>query len=685
MKKVFKITFILLFVIGTLLLAWNTELTNAAESFPFNGMVYADSLVVYSEASYNSASKITELAFGSKVTVLDAVDNKSGHFYHVKFDDKEGYLARSYIKNIDTSTLTVDSNREGVGTYREYCDSLISKGFVESYCPHLYYLHSLHPSWEFRADIVKDTLETASTNEEWKSVLQTNNSNYYLSETPIEGDYYYIKANVISSFMDPRNSLYTDLIFQFLDLEASKDIANDTALAKVVGSGNLSNHFDAFKAAASSNGINPLHLISRSSQEGANKATYSAVTGTYTTTYGRLSLQGYTLDGYYNYYNIGSYVGSGYKYTVQRGLAYAAGFLESGDCFTTDEVGVTRYDTNKCGQLSYQRPWNTPELAISGGAEFIASGYVKKGQNTDYYEKFNISPNSQYSIYTHQYMTNTYAPISEGMKMYNAYVAGDLLDSNFVFVIPVFKDMGGIEYQPVDKNGDARLAEIKINGQLITGFDSDVIEYPLNVITAEDSINVEAKSLVSTTKVEGIGKYDFNDGVALVKVIGTAENGNTSTYTVTVKKVIPANDEEKIEVKNITEKLSVKIDDSIMYGISPGYTAQELINSITANKGKVTIVNNKGEKKTSGNLVTGDIITIEGSEEQKSFTIAVRGDINGDANINIVDLLQVQKHILGKGNLEAHKFYGGDTNYDGKINIVDLLLIQKHILGKGNL
>ena len=437
MKKVLKVLLILLFVMGTLILAWNTELTRANESFPFNGMVSADSLVVYSEASYNSNSKVTELAFGSKVTVLDAVDNKSGHFYHVKFDDKEGYLARSYIKNINTNTLTVDSNREGVGTYREYCDLLISKGFVESYCPHLYYLHSLYPNWEFRADAVKDTLEQASTNEEWKSVLQTNNSNYYLSGTPIEGSYYYIKANVISSFMDPRNSLYNDLIFQFLDLEASKDVANDSALAKVVGSGNLVNYFEAFKTAASNNGINPLHLISRSAQEGANKSTYSAVTGTYTTTYGRLSLQGYSLDGYYNYYNIGSYVGSGYNYTVQRGLAYAAGFLESGDCFTTDEAGRTIYDVNKCGPLSYQRPWNTPETAISGGAEFIAAGYVKKGQNTDYFEKFNISSYSSYSMYTHQYMTNIYAPVSEGTKMYNAYVAGDLLNSNFVFVIPV--------------------------------------------------------------------------------------------------------------------------------------------------------------------------------------------------------------------------------------------------------
>ena len=685
MKKVVKIVLVCFFIIGTLILAWNTNLTNASESFPFNGMIYADSLVVYNEPTYNSNSKITELAYGTKITVLDAVDNKSGHFYHVKFDDKEGYLARSYVKNVDISIMTSDSGREGIEPYRQYCDLLKSKGFVESYCPHLYYLHSMYPNWEFKADLAKDSLEAASINEEWKSVLQTGNGNYYLSNTPIEKNYYYIKANVISSFMDPRNSLFNDLIFQFLDLEASKDIVNDETLSKVVGTGNLSNYFEVFKSAASANGINPIHLISRSAQEGANKADYSAVAGTYTTTYGRTSLQGYSLDGYYNYYNIGSYVGSGYSYTVQRGLAYAAGFLETGECFTTNEEGRTYYDIDKCGQLTYQRPWNTPEAAINGGAEFIAAGYVKKGQNTDYFEKFNVSSYSQYSLYTHQYMTNIYAPVSEGLKIYNAYNAGGLLNSNFVFVIPVYKDMSNIEYQPVDKNGDARLAEIKINGVVITGFDSDVIEYPYNVITAENSINVEASSLVGTTKVGGTGKYEFKDGSVVVKVTGTAENGTVMTYTITVKQVVPTKEDEKVEVKDVTEKLLVKIDNNVMYGISPGYTAQELINSVIASKGNVLITSATGERKTSGNLATGDIITIKGSEEEKTFTISVRGDTNGDSGINIVDLLLVQKHILGKGNLESAKFYGGDTNYDGKINIVDLLLIQKHILGKGNL
>ena len=684
MKKIVKILLIIVFVLGTLILAWNTDLTSASESFPFNGIISADSLVVYTDATYNSDNKITELAFGSKVTVLEAIDNKSGHFYRVRFDgNKEGFLARSYVKNVDASSLVVDSSSGG--SYRAYCDSLIAKGFVESYCPQLFYLHSLYPNWEFKPDLVKDTLETASKNEEWKSVLQTGNGNYFLSNSPIEGSYYYIKSNVISSFMDPRNSLFNDLIFQFLDLESSKDIVNDATLAKVVGSGNLNKYFEAFKHAASVNGINPVHLISRSAQEGANKPDYSAVAGIYTTTYGRKSLQGYSLDGYYNYYNIGSYAGSGYSYTVQRGLAYAAGFLESGDCFTTSEDGKTFYDVNKCAPLSYQRPWNTPEAAILGGAEFIAGGYVKRGQNTDYFEKFNVSSYSHYDMYTHQYMTNIYAPISEGLKIYNAYNAGDLLNSNFVFIIPVFKDMSDNGYQPIDKNGDARLAEIKINGQLVTGFDSDVIEYPYNIITAENGINVEAKSLVATTKVSGTGKYEFKNGSVVVKVVGTAENGVSKTYTITVKQIVPQKNDKKIEVKDITDKLLVKINDNIMYGISPGYTAQELINSVVANGANVQLTNSAGEKKTSGNLATGDIITIESSGDKKSFDIAVRGDASGDGAISILDLLKVQKHILGKDSLGTSKFYGGDTNEDGTINILDMLRIQKHILGKGNL
>ena len=39
---------------------------------------------------------------------------------------------------------------------------------------------------------------------------------------------------------------------------------------------------------------------------------------------------------------------------------------------------------------SYNRPWTTPKKAIVGGANFISSSYIAKGQYTSYLKKFNV-------------------------------------------------------------------------------------------------------------------------------------------------------------------------------------------------------------------------------------------------------------------------------------------------------
>ena len=679
MQKIKKYLFVMIFCLASFFLVFSIkEEPLAAESFPFEGMVTGDSLVIYNAASYSDAGKVTELVFGTKVQVLSAVSNKNGNFYKIKYDgNKEGYTAKSYIINYKAYASTS-------GDYRTYCDSLLAKGFLESYCPQLYYLHKAYPNWTFTPDLTGISLEDASKNEEYKSVLQTGNSNYYLKDTPIETNYYYIKANVIASFMDPRNLMYEQFMFQFLDLEDSKDITNQAAMTKIVGSGNLSNYFNEFANAASTNNINPLHILARSAQEGANKATYSAVTGKYTTNSTHTTPQGYSLDGYYNFYNIGSYQDkkNGYDYTVQRGLAYAAGFLEKESCISKDENNNPYYDTTKCGQLSYQRPWNTPAKAISGGAEFIALQYVRKGQDNLYYQKFNVASYAYYTRYAHQYMTNIWAPVSEGGKLYGAYGAGNLMNSKFNFVIPVYTDLGGESATPIDKNGDATLKEVKINNVAVEGFDGDVLEYQYSVQTNDNSIKVSATANNALTKVEGTGNYTFVDGSVEVNIKTTAEDGTVLNYKLVVKQV---KIENEVKVKDVTDKLKVKIDGSYMYGISPGMTAQELINSISSAGGKGELTNSKGIKKTSGNLVTGDIVTITGTIEDKSFTISVTGDVNGDGNVTVLDLLRCQKHILKTISLGGAQNFASDTNFDGKINVLDMLKIQKHILGTSKL
>ena len=73
--------------------------------------------------------------------------------------------------------------------------------------------------------------------------------------------------------------------------------------------------------------------------------------------------------------------------------------------------------------------------------------------------------------------------------------------------------------------------------------------------------------------------------------------------------------------------------------------------------------------------------TITKSNKSKTYTIVLYGDLNGDSKVNALDLLKVQKHIIGSTKLSGSSLKSADTNKDGKINALDLLKIQKQILG----
>lgn len=89
---------------------------------------------------------------------------------------------------------------------------------------------------------------------------------------------------------------------------------------------------------------------------------------------------------------------------------------------------------------SYGRPWTTPGKSIIGGAGLIAESYINAGQFTSYLKKFQVNPNADASLYSHQYMTNIRAPWGEARTAYSAY-SSYLTDITFTFSIPVFTDM----------------------------------------------------------------------------------------------------------------------------------------------------------------------------------------------------------------------------------------------------
>jgi hypothetical protein len=71
----------------------------------------------------------------------------------------------------------------------------------------------------------------------------------------------------------------------------------------------------------------------------------------------------------------------------------------------------------------------------------------------------------------------------------------------------------------------------------------------------------------------------------------------------------------------------------------------------------------------------GIIFTAEWSKDAKL------GDVTFDDEINIIDILAIQRNILGMLELDEKSKTVADVTGDGSVDIFDILAIQRHILG----
>lgn len=224
----------------------------------------------------------------------------------------------------------------------------------------------------------------------------------------------------VAYYMDPRNSLNENYIFQFEQL--TYDEKNQTkegvelilkpcnyAQGKVTyydsnGKKQTLNktYVDVIMEAAKEYNISPYHLASRIRQEQGAGNAGSMISGTWTGGDGNYK-------GLYNFFNICAFGNN----IVLNGLKYAK-----------------------------QQGWTNPEKSIKGGAKILAAGYISIGQDTLYLEKFDVV-NGGDGYYSHQYMTNVSASKTEGYTIRNTYTDMGLLSSGskIKFKIPVYKNM----------------------------------------------------------------------------------------------------------------------------------------------------------------------------------------------------------------------------------------------------
>lgn len=118
--------------------------------------------------------------------------------------------------------------------------------------------------------------------------------------------------------------------------------------------------------------------------------------------------------------------------------------------------------------------------------------------------------------------------------------------------------------------------------------------------------------------------------------------------------------------------------------VTAGTTAEELCSRMQSEgAGAIVKVYTSSGAEVTGTVGTGNLAQAYGSggDAAAKYTVVVRGDNTGDGKLNILDILNAQRHILGIDSLTGAFEKASDINGNGKIDITDILAMQRDVLG----
>ena len=603
------------------------------------------------------------LTCGKDVTILD--DNAGSsticeNWYKIKYNNVEYYGCGDYISVKEE--ISIEDEEE----YRNYLKGL---GFPNSYLDPLVSLHKSHPNWQFKvwnADINFNDMVQVEYNghsQGWSLIedtgryfdgyKSTDNWSYdYLTDifknnfTGGGKNWYAASKNTIAYYMDPRNFLNDSQIFMFETLSYNSNYHTKTGVETMLkgtfmergyaDSENSKTYADAFIDAAIRYNISPYVLVSRVIQEvGASGSTI--VTGT---------VSGY--EGYYNFYNIQAY-GNSSAETIANGLAYAK-----------------------------SQGWNNQYKAIVGGASFLGNNYISQGQDTLYLQKWDLF-GPKYG--NHQYMQNIQAPSTESVKTYRGYRNIDLLNSNFVFSIPVFPNMPNSTSLGSSGNPNNYLASLSVNDKYLFQSATHENNFNIELDSSVTSVEIYATKVSNKSTVSGTGTISLSGTKQAIPITVIAENGSSRIYTINITR-LEKEEDDGITVSEILKQATINNDGTYIYGNELETNISTIVNKISnvSENSIVTSFDKNNKEKNSGIIASGDKIKIKTSTEEKNYILVIYGDANGDGKISSADYIAIKNHIMDTKKLVDSELKYADANKDGKVNSADYIAIKNHIM-----
>lgn len=488
-----------------------------ASAANMTGSCTADVLNVRSGAG-TGYSKTGTVSYGDSLTILSETTDSSGaKWYKISCGNVTGYVSAAYVQL--TSSGSQGSSDADFESY------MTKQCFPESYKPYLRKLHEQHPKWIFTAQklgvdwntalkeecVVGRNLVHSSALASWKSMEKGAydfNGGYWYG---LDGSWVAASKEIIMYYMDPRNFLNDTYIFMFenqsYDSSYQTESGVKTILADTFMSGSYTcpdtkkkyTYSQTFMDAAKKSGVSPYHLASRCrNEQGVNGAPQSLG----------------TVKGYENYFNF---------FDIQ---AYATSTM------TAAEMGCKYAKTTN---PTYLLPWTNQYKSIVGGSIFLGTGYITKGQDTLYLQKFDMVDGGN-GLYYHQYMTCVFGQANEAISLKNAY-SQDILNSAMEFKIPVYNNMPNKLCPKPTSSGDNNnyLKSLSVSGTSISPkFDKFTASYTAKVNAEVSSVTVNTNPLGKSAKVSGKGKVSLKTGENTVKVTCTAASGVKRTYTIKI-------------------------------------------------------------------------------------------------------------------------------------------------------
>ena len=233
----------------------------------------------------------------------------------------------------------------------------------------------------------------------------------------------------------------------------------------------------------------------------------------------------------------------------------------------------------------------------------------------------------------------------------------------------------------------SKVTGIELNVESLTLQEGESYQILAN-IEPDDANNKNIKYISNNND---IARVNDTGQITAIKT-GSANIKVYSEEDENINKIININVIEKISEEDLSFGPNIRVEGNEITGLDEDdRTVEKLLeNIIISDKYVIKIIDKNGKNLQGQDLVgTGSKVQIFVNNPLDTqevliceYSIIVYGDIDGNGKINSVDLLKLQRHILGIEEIDFVAQKAGNINKNGKNpTSLDLLLIQRHILG----